>query len=321
MRKGSLNRLAVGLALCCVSALRAQGTAGTPPPLGRLIDIGGYRLHLYCTGRGLPTTLIVGATYSFDWDLVQSAASRDGRVCSYDPAGSAWSDESPLPRTCDAHIDELHRLVNAAALDDRLVLVGQSIGAVFARLYAARYQQHVAGMVIVDHAAVIRMTGAPVGSRGTAVLPPGVVLAPGVKLPPGVILPPANPASGNSDMAFQALPPRDRTLHEWASTRPSSMSAREQRAMFDECLAEADSISARRERPLGDIPLVVIHLRIPDAGYHALQQRLLHMSSNSARLVADSSGHLIHVDRPDVVVHAIDMVRAAARAHGHVSSK
>lgn len=319
------------MALFSAAALAAQAAPGAPPPLGRLVDVGGYKLHLNCTGRGSPTTMIVGAGYSFDWDLVQVPASRGGRVCSYDPAGAAWSDESSSPRTCDAHIAELHQLLDAAGIDDSLVLVGQSIGGVFARLYAARYPEHVAGMVVVDHAAVIRMRGPPVGTRGAAVppasivvgsggkLPPGVVLGPGVKLPPGTVLPPPHGGAGNGESPYAALPPRDRALHEWADSRPSSESPREQRAMFDQCIAEADSIGARHERLLGDKPLVVIHLRMSDPGYAALQQRLLSMSSNSARIVADSSGHLIQIDRPDLVVHAIDMVRVALRSHGRAA--
>lgn len=267
--------------------------------------------------------MIVGAGYSFDWDLVQAPASRGGRVCSYDPAGAAWSDASSSPRTCDAHIDELHQLLDAAGIDDSLVLVGQSIGGVFARLYAARYPEHVAGMVIVDHAAVIRMRAPAVGTRGAAVppasvivgpggkLPQGVVLAPGVKLPPGAVLPPPNGGTDNGESPYAALPPRDRALHEWADSRPSSESPRAQRAMFDQCIAEADSIGARHERLLGNKPLVVIHLRISDPGYAALQQRLLRMSSNSAAIVADSSlvlrthGRRVQPEKPPIVDRSI----------------
>ena len=48
----------------------AQGTGASqnsPPPLGKLVDVGGYRVHLYCTGSGSPTVVIVGAGFSFDW--------------------------------------------------------------------------------------------------------------------------------------------------------------------------------------------------------------------------------------------------------------
>jgi hypothetical protein len=49
----------------------AGGTQQTPPPLGKLVDVGGHRVHLYCVGTGNPTVVIQGAGYSFDWGLVQ----------------------------------------------------------------------------------------------------------------------------------------------------------------------------------------------------------------------------------------------------------
>jgi pimeloyl-ACP methyl ester carboxylesterase len=71
--------------------------AGEPAPLGKLIDIGGYRLHLYCTGQGRPTVVLSpgGGDFSFVWYLVQQQVSKFARVCSYDRADSAWSDPGP----------------------------------------------------------------------------------------------------------------------------------------------------------------------------------------------------------------------------------
>src|ERR1700730_6984493 len=66
-----------------------------PAPLGKLVDVGGYRVHLYCTGTGSPTVVILGAGYSFDWGLVQPEVAGITQVCAYDHSGSAWSDEDP----------------------------------------------------------------------------------------------------------------------------------------------------------------------------------------------------------------------------------
>src|SRR5690349_21478847 len=71
------------------------------PPPGRLIDIGGYRLHLYCAGKGSPPVILEAGAgdFSFDWSRVQPEVARFTRVCSYDRAGSAWSEPGPAPRT------------------------------------------------------------------------------------------------------------------------------------------------------------------------------------------------------------------------------
>ena len=67
------------------------------PPPGRLVDVGGYRLHLRCEGQGSPTVVLesgCGMT-SNEWTLVQPEVARFTRVCSYDRAGLGWSESGP----------------------------------------------------------------------------------------------------------------------------------------------------------------------------------------------------------------------------------
>ena len=315
--EGALMRRVVILLLqmSIVTAGAAQGvTRSSYPPLGSLVDVGGYRLHLYCTGNGSPTVIIAGAGYSFDWGLVQPDVARESRVCSYDPAGSAWSDPPPHAPSCEDHIAELHRLLVHAGVRDKLILVGHSIGAVFARLYAERYPSDVAGLVFVDHAAVIQMTGAP-GGVVAGQLPPGVVLGRGVVLPSGTQI---SPPKYEDDPAFQRLPPLNRALHEWANALPSTESPRAQRMRFDQCFAMIDSLDAHHLHPLGAKPLVVISLPLQVPGYVDLQHHLLGLSSNSLQLVADSSGHLIPLDQPSIVIRAVHDVTKSVRAHARV---
>src|SRR5258708_5775104 len=71
------------------------------PSPGKLVDIGGYRLHINCEGKGNPTVILDAGmgNNSLDWTLVQPKIAKFTRVCSYDRAGYGWSDESPLART------------------------------------------------------------------------------------------------------------------------------------------------------------------------------------------------------------------------------
>src|SRR5262245_32366140 len=83
-----------------------------PPPLGRLIDIGGWRLHLREEGTSVKTgpTVVLEAgigSFSFDWALVQTRVAAFARVCSYDRAGYAWSDLGPSPHTMRQAVYEL----------------------------------------------------------------------------------------------------------------------------------------------------------------------------------------------------------------------
>ena len=102
-----LARLAFVTALALLpDAARAQNDS-TPPPFpapGRLVDVGGWRLHLHCTGEARPSrpTVILEAglgDFSVEWSLVQPGVARFARVCSYDRAGDGWSDLGPHPRT------------------------------------------------------------------------------------------------------------------------------------------------------------------------------------------------------------------------------
>jgi hypothetical protein len=90
--EGKLLRLATCLALLLSSAVRAESQApnpSAPAPPGILVDVGGYRVHLYCAGKGNPTVMIVGGAFSFDWGLVQPEVARFTRVCTFDPSGTA----------------------------------------------------------------------------------------------------------------------------------------------------------------------------------------------------------------------------------------
>src|SRR5690348_3070393 len=107
---------AVWFFFICLS-LRAQD--------GQLVDIGGRRLHLHCSGEGGPAVVITGAGYSFDWSLVQPAVTKFTRICTYDPAGFAWSDPGP-GAACGDRASDLKKLLDTAGEKGPFVLVGMS---------------------------------------------------------------------------------------------------------------------------------------------------------------------------------------------------
>jgi pimeloyl-ACP methyl ester carboxylesterase len=136
-------------------AVASQRDARAYPPPGQLVDIGGYRLHIYCTGSetGGPTLILNhggGAFGGSDWAVVQPQLAKFAHVCAYDRAGYGWSDPSPRPRTVDHETDELHTLLERASIAGPYVLVAHSLGGYTARMYATRYPDKVAGLVLVD---------------------------------------------------------------------------------------------------------------------------------------------------------------------------
>ena len=372
---GCLKRLslvAAGLVFLIISPGRTQTRSGAPQPLGRLVDVGGYRVHLYCVGKGSPTVVITGAGYSFDWGLVQPEVAKFTRVCTYDHAGIAWSDPGPTD-TCSLRVEEIRTALRQSQITAPYVLVGHSLGALVSRLYASKYPDEVVGMVIVDHA--LRVTRPqssikfqPHGSRfgeysgpGSDFLPPP---APESQVgdkkipeqshdidsrPPEAIknqslddiyrqiddelrtqeraperdknavaaTPTSVAAHPEPDPAYQKLPTRDYQLHLWANSLPGYSKVIERTiAMAPECDSEVEIASRNQTSPLGKKPLIVIS-QINSFGqvYADLQNKLLSLSLNSEQLVAENSGHLIPIDRPDVVISSIREVVAAARNH------
>ena len=86
------------------------------PAPGQLVDVGGHRLHIWCTGEGSPVVVLEvgGGGNVLEWSRVQPEVAKTTRVCSYDRAGFGWSDLGPSPRSAVQIVRELHTLLQAA---------------------------------------------------------------------------------------------------------------------------------------------------------------------------------------------------------------
>jgi pimeloyl-ACP methyl ester carboxylesterase len=283
--------------VCAPMAAQSPNPAPYPPP-GRFVDLGGYRVHLYCVGDGSPTVMVVGAGFSFDWDLVQAGAATFTRICTYDASGTAWSDPNPRSLlTCSDRVEEIHKLLQAAKMGDRYVLVGLSVGALAARLYAGLYPHEVAGMVIVDHAFIDVGTDTHSGQSA----PPPV---PGADSPPVLIYKTPIILTVEDSSDFSKLPERDQKLHRWAASLNPALPTVQ---TAEECLSQLSRI-AQGLHPLGTAPLVVVSTANELPNYKKLQTELLSLSTRSRHLLADRSFHSVEIDQPEVVVDAIRQV-------------
>jgi pimeloyl-ACP methyl ester carboxylesterase len=131
----------------------ADATAEAMP--GQLIDVGGHRLHLSCTGSGGPTVVLepgAGGTSS-DLALITEAVARNTRVCVYDRAGRGWSEPADPPQDATQISIDLHTLLHRGHVPGPYVLAGHSFGGLYALTFAARYPSEVAGMVLADSTA------------------------------------------------------------------------------------------------------------------------------------------------------------------------
>src|SRR6185437_2723170 len=129
---------ALVLAFAILAANVSAQSDSAPPPPGKLFDLGGYKLHLNCTGSGSPTVVLSAGAgdFSTDWALVQTKVAAFTRVCSYDRSVAAWSDLGPKPRTIYQEVFDLERLLKAAGEHAPYIVVGQSLGGMVARVFA-----------------------------------------------------------------------------------------------------------------------------------------------------------------------------------------
>jgi pimeloyl-ACP methyl ester carboxylesterase len=265
------------------------------PPPGKMVDVGGYRLHINCTGSGSPTVVIESGwgDSSAGWGWVQPEVAKTTRVCSYDRAGMGWSEPSPQPRTAREYASELHTLLLKANIPGPYVLVGHSMGGYTVLVYAHDYPDEVAGLVLVDAQALPAVGAAapkPAPKPGQTSLP--VLLA---RL--GVMRVLAGPLG-----SIQNLPAWDKQAYKAYSVTPRST-----QTLLDEGRGMSEGgAQARAVTTLGALPLIVLSRgKDQDAAWAASQAGYLHLSIDSQQFFAEQSGHRIMIDQPEAAVAAI----------------
>jgi pimeloyl-ACP methyl ester carboxylesterase len=300
-RRIAVALLAVLIALATVGATyqwfaTRQDLARTPPP-GRLVDIGGYRLHIWCSGEGAPAVILesgLGGSFA-GWGFVQPAVARFTRVCSYDRAGLGYSDPGSTPRTTRRIARELALLLDRAGISGRVVVVGASSGGFTARVFAADYADRTAGLVLVDASHEDQRHEVP----GIASFVPllsrfGILRALDVSF----------------GLAEASLAPsvRDYAVATRFRTAGHQAAADEIRN-FEE---SANEVRATRRKLT--IPVIVVSAGLgDDAVWRKLQQDQAELSERGCHIVAADAGHVISSDRPEVIVEAIRSVVESVR--------
>lgn len=319
--------IALVLVMLAAGVVQAQDgdDSDLPPAPGELIDVGGYSLHLYCTGEGGPAVILDAGLG--DWSInmanLQEQIAEFTQVCTYDRAGYGWSDEGPEPRTSQQIVDELAALLENGEVEPPYILAGHSFGGINVMMFAAQHPELVEAVVLLDASHPEQMDAL------NAEVPEIVALEESAAVAYQGMLEMAEAGAPVPQEMLDAFRPQgitDEQFEIWSQVvvQPKSL-----RAMINELASLNDSLAQAQEvDTLGDIPLVVIAHGVKlgdmmtdedlaamgvtreimdtyEALWRGFQEDYLTYSTDSTLIIADESHHYVYVTQPDLVVEAI----------------
>lgn len=270
------------------SLSEARDTKAYPPP-GQMVDVGGYRLHINCTGNGSPTIVIDSGLgeWSTMWSLVQPEVAKTTRVCTYDRAGMGWSEPGPLPRDASQFAKELEALLHNANIPGPYVLAAHSLGGLPVLAYYHDYPSEVAGIVLIE---------SMFPGQTTYFSPPFAFSLLPVLARFGIVRLLARP------LGLVTVIPGNEGAQYALSVGPKFV-----QAYLDEARGIPNSLEqAGALTTLGDLPLIVVSGALnQNPGWQDGQVELSQLSSNSQHLIAEHSDHNVELNQPDAAVAAI----------------
>jgi pimeloyl-ACP methyl ester carboxylesterase len=282
---------AVGGGIATVSAATGSGAAARS---GQLVNVGGHRLYIECTGSGSPTVVLqsgLGESSSY-WGLIAPAVAASTTVCVYDRAGHGRSDEAAGPQDGIVLATDLHTLLERAGVVGPYVLVGHSSGGPYVRVFAERYPEQVAGMVLLDAQPADAFTALP--DYPAFYQPYRIVTA-------------LSPSLARVGLLGPVLGlPADQ------SSPSAARSARDEVVALPTALQQAQALTT-----LGDRPLIVVTAGTGQAaGWLIAQDRMTGLSTNSVHRLVDAATHTSLITGADAATstQAIDDVVESVRS-------
>ena len=283
------------------------------PPPGRLVDAGGYRLHLREDGPSDagPTVVLEAGSWmpSPHLDLVRSRIPDFARVVAYDRPGLGWSDPLPGAQTHDARTvaEGLHAALHGAGVEGPYVLVALGQGALHAIVFADRHPDDVAGLVLVEPQHPDAYFRLPNGARQQrrqrvlALVAPTLARLGVLHIVAGALI---KEAAGLPAQAFAELEAF------MAQVTHVSSSAKEIDALLQFTFPQV-----RRSRDVGDRPLIVLSASRNSNGGDRIHEEMAMLSSNSRHVIVEGASHGTIVTDPEharVVAEATRLVVDAA---------
>ena len=304
------------------------------PLPGRLIEVGRGRLHLLEAGEGTPAVILEAgiAASCLNWTSLRAELARFTRACTYDRAFLGWSEAAGSPRTISEVVSDLHALLAAARIPPPFVMAGHSFGGLVVRYYAVQHPGEVAGLVLVDPLAANEWRrpseaqsktldrGVQLARRGALLARFGVVrfalalLTAGARRIPQMMARIASSGSGEFTISRLLREVRKMPPETWPVVRahwcqPKCFLGM---AQYLESLAAGSQEAASMGELPASIPVTILSAATATPEQRAERDAIARHSQRGKHIIVPNSGHWVHLDEPELVVHAIrEMVTAA----------
>jgi pimeloyl-ACP methyl ester carboxylesterase len=289
----------------------------------QLVDIGGRKMNLFCSGQGAITVVFDAPSgeAGWNWFKVQPAVASHTRACVFDRAGLGFSDPAKRPNTSENVAEDLHKLLAGAGVKPPYVMVGNSLGGANVQVFAYRYPKEVKGLVLVEPQHEDETSRLDKASQGNlkkvyamvdeqnkyCMTAAGKGFKPGSEERMNCIGDPAEtygPVLGAAVASATTKPAYWRTtVDEWDAIKLSDEQLR------------------KRRRPFGDMPMVVLTRGVspyavpgkPQSPLNkamedenaAIQKEIAALSTRGKQRVVPGAGHVVHAEKPEAVVDAV----------------
>jgi pimeloyl-ACP methyl ester carboxylesterase len=282
-----MRKLAVFLAACGALALPERGSSQS---FDQMISVGSHRLQVHMEGKGTPAVVIDAglADQLGKMRPLQERIARVTRVITYNRAGYGKSEPGPLPRHSGREAEELKALLEKVSVPGPYVLVGHSLGALNMQVFASRYPNTVAGMILLDPPPLSFILGQEYRDLG---LMAGQMTAEWQAI---------------ADSAAQSVDAREKE-----KSALFRMIASEHREMFGETARLVAAVST-----FGDMPLVVLAAGKPNPAFGEVAEKfqrywidqsraLSEKSAHGKFILVEGASHFIYLDAPELVAESI----------------